>query len=645
MKELNKYFLLVVSLLITSTTICQVKLPKLISDGMILQRDTKIKIWGWSAPDENISLNFINKTYKIKANKNGEWELQLPKQIVGGPYAMTIKASNSIEINDILIGDVWLCSGQSNMALTVNEVRDLYENDIDNSENKYIRTFEVPREYDFIVARTDLSGGSWKEANPKNVLRFSAAAYFFAKELYATLKIPIGLINSSWGGTFAEAWMSEETLKQFPDSYNEIQLLKKPGYVSDIIYKDKELEKNWNINLLKNDEGAVSRNNWVSNATYTSDWSETKIPGLWNGTSLNKINGVVWYKKEIEISKKIASNESILRLGTIMGADSTYVNGKLVGNAKDQWTSRKYQLPANTFIEGKNYITVRIVNNRGNGGFTPGLAYKIIGKEESIDLTGIWKYKLGTKLDPLPNPVNFNWKPSGLYNAMIEPLKNYSFKGVIWYQGEANAKRPKEYAQILPALINNWRTLFNTPSLPFLFVQLPNFMKIKDLPSESNWALLRESQLKTLSLPNTGMATTIDLGEWDNIHPKKKKEVGTRLALVAQKVVYNNPNIIYSGPKYESMQIENNKIVLSFSTFGSAMQFKGEGAHTNFAIAAEDKKFVWAEAKIENGKIIVWSAAIPNPVAVRYAWSDNPEGEKLYNTEGLPASPFRTDSW
>jgi sialate O-acetylesterase len=415
--------------------------------------------------------------------------------------------------------------------------------------------------------------------------------------------------------------------------------------VTNQVNKDKELEKNWNANLIMNDAGIDSKGNWTSNSTNTQDWEEITIPGLWNGTSLNKINGVVWYKKEIEISKKMASNESILRLGTIMGADSTYVNGKLVGNAKDQWTSRKYQIAANTFVEGKNTITVRMVKNRENGGFIKGFPYEIIANEETIDLTGIWKYKVGAKLDPLPSPVNFNWKPSGLYNAMLEPIKKYNYKGVIWYQGEANSKRPKEYAKILPALINNWRTLFNNPSLPFLYVQLPNFMATKEVPSESNWALLRESQLKTLSVPNTGMATTIDVGESNDIHPHKKKDVGTRLALVAQKVVYNNPKVVCSGPMFESMQIEKDKIMLSFSTFGSAMQFKGEGTHTNFAIAGQDKKFVWAEAKIENGKITVWSKEVPNPVAVRYAWADNPDGEKLFNTEGLPASPFRTDSW
>lgn len=635
----------IILLLIATNVFSQVRLPKLISDGMVLQRNTKIKIWGWSAPNEKIAIAFINKTYKIKANDQGEWEMQLPSQKAGGPYSMSLKASNTIEIKDILIGDVWICSGQSNMALTVFEVRELYENDIANSENKFIRTFEVPREYDFITARKELTGGSWKEANPKNIMKFSAAAYFFAQELYATLKIPIGLVNTSWGSTFAECWMSEETLKLFPSSYNEIKLLKKPEYTIGLENKDKELEKNWNESLLKNDEGGVSKNNWASNATNISNWDETKIPGYWNTSTLGAINGAVWYKKEIEVSKNTASNESFLSLGTIMGADNTYVNGQLIGNTSGGTTPRKYKIPANTFIEGKNTITVRIVKNRGQAGFNQGLEYKIIGTDQTIDLTGVWKFKLGTKLDQLPEAVNIRLKPTGIYNAMIEPIKKYNYKGAIWYQGEANVKRPKEYAQILPALINNWRTVFNNPTLPFLFVQLPNFMAAKDLPSESNWALLRESQLKTLTVPNTGMATTIDVGDPKDIHPHKKKEVGTRLALLAQNLVYGDSKIICNAPKYESMQIENNKITLSFSTFGSELQFKGGGTHTNFAIAGKDKKFVWADAKIENGKIIIWNNEIPNPVAVRYAWADNPDGEKLFNKEGLPASPFRTDSW
>jgi sialate O-acetylesterase len=645
MKSLKNHFLLLVSLLLTTTSFCQVRLPKLISDGMVLQRDTKIKIWGWAAPNEKIAIDFIDKKYKTKANENGEWELQLSNIKFGGPYSMKITASNTIQINDILVGDVWLCSGQSNMAMTVGQVRELYENDIANAENKFIRNFEVPREYEFVTPKTDLSNGSWKQANANTVLKFSAAAYFFAKELYAKYKIPIGLINSSYGGTPIHAWMSEKALRNFPETVAEIQLLKNPEYVRTIENKDIELEKKWNANLLLNDEGLVIKGNWTSNSTLIQDWQEAKIPGMWNGTPLEKVNGVVWYKKEIEVSKQIASNEAILKLGTMMGADSTYVNGKFVGSSKDQWSSRKYGILANTFVEGKNTITVRLVKKRANGGFVEGLKYELIGKDETIDLAGTWKYKIGAKLDALPNAVNMRWKPTSLYNAMLEPLKKFAVKGTIWYQGEGNAGRPKEYAILLPALIEEFRTVFNNPSMPFLYAQLPNYQAVKPNPSESNWALLRESQLKTLSVPNTGMATTIDVGEWNDIHPHKKKEVGLRLALVAQKIAYNDNKVVSSGPQYESMQIENDKIILSFSNFGSQLQFKGEGTHANFAIAGEDNKFVWAEAKIENGKIIVWNATITNPVAVRYAWADNPEGKKLFNTEDLPASPFRTDNW
>ncbi len=645
MKSLKNHFLLLVALLLTTPSFCQVRLPKLISDGVVLQRDTKIKIWGWAAPNEKIAIDFINKKYKTKANENGEWELQVSNIKFGGPYSMKITASNTIQINDILVGDVWLCSGQSNMAMTVGQVRELYENDIANAENKFIRNFEVPREYEFLTPKTDLSNGSWKQANATTVLKFSAAAYFFATELYAKYKIPIGLINSSYGGTPIHAWMSEKALKNFPETVAEIQLLKNPEYVRTIENKDIELEKNWNANLLLNDEGHAIKGNWTSNATLTQDWQEAKIPGMWNGTPLEKVNGVVWYKKEISISKQIASNDAILKLGTLMGADSTYVNGKFVGSSKDQWSSRKYGILANTLIEGKNTITIRLVKKRANGGFVEGLKYELLAKNETIDLAGTWKYKIGANLDALPNAVNMRWKPTSLYNAMLEPLQKFAVKGTIWYQGEGNAGRPKEYAILLPALIEEFRAVFNNPSMPFLYAQLPNYQAVKPNPSESNWALLRESQLKTLSVLNTGMATTIDVGEWNDIHPHKKKEVGVRLALVAQKIAYNDNKVVSSGPQYESMQIENDKIILSFSNFGSQLQFKGEGTHANFAIAGEDKKFAWAEAKIENGKIIVWNATITNPVAVRYAWADNPEGKKLFNTEDLPASPFRTDNW
>jgi sialate O-acetylesterase len=646
MRTQNHSLLLLVYLLISTVAFSQVRLPKLISNGLILQRDAKVKIWGWAAANEKITIDFLNKKHKVNANTQGEWELQLTNLKAGGPYVMKIVASNTIEINDILIGDVWLCSGQSNMAMTVGAVRELYEKEIASSENKMIRNFEMPRDYEFNTPKTDVSGGAWVSANPTNVVKFSAAAYFFVKDLYAKYKIPMGMINASYGGTPIHAWISEEDLKPFPDSYKEIADLKNPEFVKNIENKDIELDKNWSETVLLNDDGIASKGNWISNATNIQDWQEAKIPAMWNGTPLEKINGAVWFKKEIEVSKKLADNESTLHLGTIMGADSTYVNGKFVGFSKDQWSTRKYQVPANTFVEGKNSITVRVVKKRGYGGFVHGFKYELNGKEETVSLASNWKYKIGFQLAALPNAVALRWKPTAMYNSMIQPAKKITFKGAIWYQGEGNSGKPKEYVNLLTTLINNWRTLFNQPKMPFLFVQLPNYQATKTEPSESNWALLRESQLKTLAVSYTGMATTIDVGQSNDIHPHRKMEVGNRLALVAQNLVYGEKNVICYGPKYQSMKIENGKIILSFDTFGSAMQFKGNAQITNFAIAGEDKKMVWAQVKIENGKIIVWNDAVPNPVAVRYAWADNPEnGQLLINAEGLPASPFRTDSW
>ncbi len=627
-------------LLFVNTIFSQVRLPKLISNGMILQRDANIKIWGWAAPNENIAINFINADYQVTANSAGNWELQLPVLNAGGPYTMKIQASNTIEINDILVGDVWLCSGQSNMAMAMSGVASTYPTDVNNSTNDKIRNFNVPREFEFNAPRTDLSGGFWMKANPTNVLQFSAAAYFFAKELYArNPAVPIGLIHSSYGGTPIHAWMSEKALKYFPETVTEIQLLKNPAYVNNIIENDANLEKNWNTTLIKNDLGV--KNNWKSNATETATWSDITV-----GFTKRDI-GAVWYKKEITVSAQTASNPSLLQLAILIEADSTYVNGKLVGHTNNQYAIRKYEIPPNTFVTGKNTITVRLVNNSLTGGFY-GSIFQLIGTNETIDLKGTWKTKVGFAMSPLPTPVNLLWKPTALYNSMIEPLKHYALKGAIWYQGEGNSSKPTLYSIYLRSMIEDWRNLFNNPTMPFLFVQLPNYQAAVANPVESNWALLRESQLKTLAVPFTGMATTIEVGDPNNLHPVYKKPVGIRLALAAQKVAYNQ-QLVYSGPIYESMKIVGNTIELTFNTLGSLLKFKSNGTpigtHTNFAIAGSNKTFSWAQAKIEGNKVIVWNNTIPNPVAVRYAWGQNPAGEKLFNTEDLPASPFRTDSW
>ncbi|MCL2133879.1 MAG: beta galactosidase jelly roll domain-containing protein, partial [Bacteroidales bacterium] len=366
------------------------------------------------------------------------------------------------------------------------------------------------------------------------------------------------------------------------------------------------------------------------------------IPSYWadQPTGLGTTNGVIWFRKNFKVSSSMVGKVAELRLGCIVDADSAFINGVYVGNITYQYPPRIYKVPAGLLKEGENTITVRVISNTGNGGFVPDKFYRITTNTDTIDLKGIWHFKLGTDMPALAAQTFFQWKPAGLYNGMIAPLENYAVKGVIWYQGESNTENPSEYRQSFPALIKLWRTKWNNPTMPFLYVQLANFMQAHNMPAESNWAELRNVQRETLSLPNTGMAVAIDIGEWNDIHPLNKKEVGYRLALWARKIAYNDKRVIASGPLYQSMTVKGNKVMLSFSDVGSGL--KPVEKLKGFAIADTDGKFVWAYATIENNKVVVWSDEVANPVEVRYAWSNNPEEANLYNKEGLPASPFTT---
>ncbi len=626
------------------STFSQVRLPRLISDGMVLQRDAKVKIWGWSAKNEKISIHFIDSTYNTTANSDGEWNLILARIKAGGPYQMQINASNVIIINDIMIGDVWVCSGQSNMELPMKRVSPIYQSEIANSENKYIRQFFVPQVYDFNESRKDLHYGSWIAVDPQNILNFSAVAYFFGKEIYDKYKVPVGLINASLGGSPAEAWISEESLKSFPAYYAEAQLFKNDTLIKQIEERDNTRIQAWYSLLRQKDEGYRNpQKPWYDPDLNTSDWATMKIPGYWSDTKLGMVNGVVWFRKKVNVPSTLAGKEAKLILGRIVDADSVFINGVFVGTTSYQYPPRRYEIPSKLLKEGENTIVVRVISNAERGGFVLDKPYEIVVGNVSIDLKGDWYYHLGAAMEPLASQTFIRWKPSGLYNAMIAPLLNYGIKGVVWYQGEANADRPVEYRELFATLIRDWRKNWNQGDFPFLFAQLHNFMETKSEPSESNWALLREAQLKTLSLPNTGMAVTIDIGEWNDIHPLNKKEVGKRLALAAQRVAYGNKKVIYSGPIYESMKIKGKRVTLSFKNIGSGLVARGGGELKYFAIAGANKQFVWAKAKIQKNKIVVWNDKISDPVAVRYAWADNPEGANLYNKEGLPASPFRTD--
>lgn len=632
-----------VMILYSSFTFAQVKLPKLISDGMVLQRDTKLKIWGWAAANEKVSVKFNGKTYKTKASADGNWFVMLPPVKSGGPYTLTVTAGNSITVKDILFGDVFFCSGQSNMVHQMNIHDVTYAADIKSANYPEIRQFLVPVGNSLEGPGNDLPGGSWKAAVREEVRPFSAVAYFFAKRLYEKYHVPIGIINASVGGTPIEAWTSAEGLKEFPAMQTSIQKNKDTAYINELNRKAAIANKP----LPSKDKGLAEIPKWFETNYVAKGWHSINIPGYWEDQGIKDLNGVVWYRKEIDIPASMTGKPAKIFLGRIVDADVLYINGKQVGITTYMYPQRRYNVPPDLLKPGKNIFVIKVTNNFGKGGFVPDKPYCLFTGSDTIDLKGTWQYKVGEVFVPRPGSgftgINAQNQPTALYNAMVAPVISYSIKGILWYQGESNTSRAAEYAKLQPALIADWRNKWQQPDVPFLFVQLPNFMDANYLPSESQWAELREAQLKSLSVPNTAMAVAIDLGEWNDIHPDNKKEVGERLAVAAQKMVYGE-NTVYSGPVYQSSKTEGNRIILTFDHTGSGLTSNDGEELSEFAIAGADKKFVWARAKIDGDKIIVWSDNVPNPQYVRYAWADNPVNPNLYNKEGLPASPFRTDN-
>lgn len=640
------YILLFTILVFTTPLRAEIHLPRLISDGMVLQRNTPVKLWGWANNQENIEVHFKEKTYKTIADKNGNWQITLPAQPAGGPFEIKLIGTNTIVLHNVLFGDVWICSGQSNMELPMSRVSWEYPLEIKNCTNDKIRQFLVPDVYDFNKSHTDFTNSNWLAASPETIMDFTAVGYFFANELYQKYQVPIGLINSSLGGSPAEAWMSEEALHEFPQHLAIMQKFKDSAYIKQIESNDQLRINAWYKESTQKDAGyQTSGQVWTSATLDDKDWKTINVPELWKNNGLEGKHGVVWFRKKFTIESETNLADALLVLGRIVDADSVFVNGTFVGNTTYLYPPRRYQLPEGILQQGENTIVVRVINSSGIGGFFPDKDYEIQFTNDTLDLSGTWKYKIGTVMPSLDGQTFVRWQPGGLFNGMIAPLLNYTFKGVILYQGESNVGRSEEYQTLFPAMINDWRKHFNQGKFPFIFVQLANYLEANSQPTESDWALLRESQYKALEVPNTAMATIIDIGEWNDIHPLNKKDVGYRLALAAEHISYGEKNIVYSGPTYQSMQVEGSKIELRFDQIGSGLLAKNNDSLQQFAIAGANKKFVWAQAKIEGNKIIVWSHSIKNPVAVRYAWADNPEGANLYNKEGLPAVPFRTDSW
>jgi sialate O-acetylesterase len=495
----------------------------------------------------------------------------------------------------------------------------------------------------------DIPNLGWKRANPENLLDFTVIGYFFAKKLHDKYHVPQGILMTCVGGTRIEAWTSEEGFKEFPDKLATIERNKDAAYVEKTNAAAQAARESAGPRGGP-DQGLAGPVKWFDPAYEPHHWKRIAIPGYWEDQGARNLDGVVWYRREIEIPAAMTGVPALVKLGRIVDADELYVNGREVGKTSYQYPQRRYALPAGVLQPGKNLFVIRVTNQFGKGGFVPDKPYCVEAAGQRVDLMGYWDYRVGTVYRPVHGPfvrgISAQDQPAALYNGRIAPYTNYAVRGILWYQGESNSGNAAEYGKLLTNLIADWRRHWGLGDVPFLVAQLPNYMDVDYLPTEkSEWAVIREAEFDAAQhVPNTGLGIAIDLGEWNDVHPAKKKEVGERLALQAMKLSYGERDLVTSGPIFRSQKIEDGKIVLTFSDVGSGLVSSNGEPLAHFAIAGTDKKFEWATATIEGqDRVVVSAADLPDPKYVRYAWADNPDFANLANQEGLPASPFRTD--
>lgn len=662
--RLASFFFLVLMLVPSATGVCNddetITLPSIFSDRMVFQRDYPLSVWGWGKPGETYIVGLAGIKAEAKTDTSGQWVTTLPPFPAGGPHQLVISGPGQRKVfHDVMVGDVWLCAGQSNMAFTVANANKAAEV-IANSENRNLRQFLIAHKASPVAIKD--CDGSWTTASPDTVDSWTAVGYFFARDLQNQLHIPIGIINASWNETRVEAWISRDALFPLSGTLSDlVQLDWQVAYYAAHKNRLNEERRLWNAakNHLINAESDVKhQNEFASPRRDDSVWSWMQTPSFWDARGFRNVKGEAWYRKTVEIPAAWADKDLILSPGAASEIESSFFNGVQVGQtgSVDPFNStgwnkqRKYTIPGKLVKAGKAIIAVRVVNLFGRGGLHSNGDPKAMWlrradtTEGAIPLAGSWRFTFAFQLPPEPMLAVKPNTASVLFNGMIHPLLLFPIKGVLWYQGEANTDNAYEYRVRFQTLIQDWRTQWGR-DFSFLWVQLANYDKPQGNPVSDNWAVLRESQDKALQLPRTGTALAIDLGEQDTMYPRDKQTVGERLALVARNVTYGEKKLVYSGPRYKAIKVEGDKIRVFFDHIGSGLMVKKDGELNRFSIAGKDRQFVWAKAKIDGNTVLVWSEEVPEPLAVRYAFETNPAGCNLFNKEGLPAAPFRSDHW
>jgi sialate O-acetylesterase len=614
------------------------------SDNMVLQRGKPNAIWGWSKPGDAIKVEMAGHMAKAVAGPDGRWQAEIDPPSPGGPYTVVIRGPDEhIELREVLVGDVWLCGGQSNMELGLGRTRNGAE-EIKSAHHPEIRLYKVDQQVSYSAARAPK--GSWEICSPDSIGKyagggFSAVAYYFGCRLQEDIRVPVGLIEDCVGGTPVESWMNPSTLRRmggFDSRLNEIERLRDkggPAYGSFLMH--------W----LEDYDIGMQGSTWAAPRLNDSDWKTVAVPGGFQ--ELASAPCVCWFRKEIVLPDPLPAGKATILLGAIYKMDTAYINGHWVGASSWAEHPRAYDIPENVLKPGKNMVAVRVFKMKPQDGFAAkpeGLSIEL-GDHATVPLAGKWKGKLSFDVQPpraLPLDFeNYPTMPAVLFMGMIEPVAPLAIKGAIWYQGEANFQRAASYEKLLAGMIGDWRKLFGQGDFPFYIVSLPAFMARRGESAPDGWTALREQQALTARhVKNCGLAVTVDTGEADNIHPQDKKIVGERLALCALGEGYGR-KVVYEGPTFASLEHSRGELKIHFSHTDGGLAVEGEKLG-EFSIAGADHAWHWADARIEGDTVVVSSPDVPSPVAARYAWQANPLAA-LYNGAGLPAVPFRTDDW
>lgn len=651
------------------------RLAPIFSDGMILQRDEINHIYGKEMLADTVTLDFLDHKYEARVNEAREFSIALPPVAAGGPYSIRITGSSTLTISDILFGDVYILSGQSNMELPIRRVLDVSAEEISQTKEADIRQYLIPASYDFTGPKEYMIESSWNKAEGQDIMGFSAAGFFFARKIREQYNTPVGLILNAVGGSRIEAWMSPKSLEGFGDYKTEIRDFKDMDYFNRFIEEQREAANQWAEDVQKQeppifdnkdshgDSDSINKNSDGSsdsincrNSHDSSDnfskasggmtgfksngiWATCRVPSLVSDYTTETFCGSVYLLKELTLDFEPSGRDSYIYMGSIIDSDQVWINGQLVGRTEYRYPPRKYPIPRGVLRKGNNQILVRILINENNGGTIKGKPYYLYTDEQKISLEGEWYYRVGKKVEtPMPAVLFPPRLATGLYHTAVVPLAKMAVKGVLWYQGESNKDRPEAYSDKFAAMVEEWRRLFGW-EIPFIYVQLANYREPLNVLEDTGWAELRDQQRRCIDLNNVAMVTAIDLGESNDLHPQNKKALGVRLAKAAEYLIYHE-KVNYSGPLPMKAEGIENSIRIEFEHLEDTST---EYNLNNFELSGRDGIYYPAKAIRKGSSVYISSKQVEDPISVRFAWCDDPTDINFYNDAGLPAPGFRLE--